>query len=137
MKLRRSTGFVMTVLFAMCSVMLFGAAYTSNHQDHRFKTFFAGSNMDLSMSMSTDGVGIQPLGGVPIQSHAEQIHYASRQVSSYRIFPQMPSYGNHNCGVTGAGNKIAFYNLQFPQLLPGHFPGGMSGNIWHWMTQNQ
>jgi len=71
-------------------------------------------------------------GGTPVQNIIEHIQYSRREIVMNTIFPGLPNYSGINCGVTGAGNKIAFYNIQFPELIPGHNPGFQLGANWFW-----
>jgi len=78
-------------------------------------------------------MAIAPRGGTPVEIIFEQIHFARRERVVNAIQPQMPDIAsNINCGVTAATNKIAWYQRQFPQLIPGHHPGWQVGNNWFW-----
>jgi len=121
MTTKRISTFTLTIVFALCNMVMVLAPARSHI-----------SQVNAYSGQETLYKDIVPFGGTPILTIFEHIHYTRREVVQNVIWPNVPNYFGVNCGVTGAGNKIAFYNRQFPQLIPGHNPGFQFGNNWFW-----
>ncbi|MCL2847923.1 MAG: hypothetical protein FWE13_04140 [Firmicutes bacterium] len=82
---------------------------------------------------------ISSRGSSPIEFYTERVNFHTRVQRGFVMNPAVPSYLAHGytCGITAGGVAIAYYNRQFPQLIPGHTAGFYMGNIWLWNPQNQ
>lgn len=76
-------------------------------------------------------------GGEFLGLFSETINYASKQESMFVQNPGLPGYGSSlGCGIVAGGNIVAWYNKQYPQLIPGHTAGQYFWGNWMWSSAN-
>jgi hypothetical protein len=67
----------------------------------------------------------------------EMVYYAFKQEDKFKLDPELPRYySNEGCSITAGTNLMAWYNKQYPQLIPGHEAGYLIFGEWRWTTTN-
>ncbi len=64
------------------------------------------------------------MGGGKVRSYNEIVTYAYKTTTGYVTDPELPGhYSNLTCGPVAAGNIVAWYDKENPDLIPGYDPG--------------
>ena len=76
-------------------------------------------------------------GGSLLYSFTDTVNYHEKDDVSYYVDPILPKYiSSYTCAITAGGNIIAWYNKDYPALIPGHTAGSTLFGRWIWTGQN-
>ena len=118
-QIKRISALMVALLFVLCC----GCASTTHGQQQENEKYYQATTY----------------GGTPIGSVNETIEYDHKTTNECMISTGIPEYYafGYTCGISAGGNVVAYYNKQYPTLIPGHLAGMDFFGTWCWMGQNE